>query len=229
MCNSFMRKWMPIVMLIAILSSGHVYAKPPLGKLIAEFANLSTFNKVSLAGGVIVCIGCLWAGTHLFTSRLTSRLTSRHTVEHQRRDEFVQNALNQRYVDEIIYYTDMDEVRVGKVVMTVQNDEGEILVLEDNSRIPIEKLHGVGHPYDYFGDLGDVDDVFFSTATAQPLNDLATRLVSKEGYIVVKGKPIYFFNDNKISVRVRHYLGGLPAWQEAEFLIDRDKILHSED
>ena len=225
MCASFMRQWMPIVMLIAILSSGHGYAnKRSLGKRIAEFVSLPTVvDKVKLAGLGIACVAYLGLGTSTFVSTI-SYIADRHM-----RNEFMQSVSARRYVDEIIYYTDMGEVRVGKVVMTVQDDEGEILVLEDNSRIPIEKLRGVGHPYDHFGDLGRVDDVFFSTATAQPLNDLATRLLSKEGYIVVKGEPDYFFNDNKISVRVEHHFKDVPAWQDAEFLIDRDKILHSAD
>ena len=157
-------------------------------------------------------------------------------TEITRGDEFVNEAIAKSYAGTMVHYTEniSDNIDrpimsdyIDRVIRTVHDEAGEILVLQDGHEIRIAQVEGVGSSVDYFGDLF-AETVFFSTTAAQPLNELANRLVSK-GHGIVKGKAEYFFNNGKIVVEVKeHGLSDgddVKIYERAQFLIARDKLL----
>lgn len=143
-------------------------------------------------------------------------------------DEFVNEVIAKQYVGEMVHYTEDGSDHIDRVIRTVHGEEGEILVLKDDHEISIGQVKGVGSGLDLFGGMRYFAKVFFSTTAAQPLNELANRLIS-EGYGVVGGRVEYYFSNDKIVVEVKeHGLrdgNNLKIYEEARFLIARDELL----
>ena len=155
-----------------------------------------------------------------------------------RGDEFVNEAIAKSYVGEMVHYTEnvsdasdrpIMSDHVDRVIRTVHDEEAEILVLRDGHEVSIGQVAGVGSGIDFFGDMHYFAKVFFSTTAAQPLNELANRLVS-EGMGVVEGRVEYYFNNGKILVEVKkHGFTDVRTSEKAQFLIARDELLLPEE
>ena len=227
-----------IVVLLAFLVSGQVQAKPPqkLGTAVKEFfAKTHPSAYLALGAGAVISlsgampapaaavVGC---GLFLVVRGICNSIGEEVvSTRDEMRDEFVQGAIDKQYVGEVIHYVDDGSHYIDTVKRSLHRDTDEVLVLEeDGKEISIEVVVGVGHPYDHFGNIRYNKYAVFSTEIAQPLNDLAVRLVEEEGHGMIEGSLQYFFENDKVSVEVAHNFTE-DRWKKAQFLIDRDKIL----
>ena len=163
-----------------------------------------------------------------FTLRVVCPLIEKKTdFTSQMREKFLNDAVKKQYVGEVIHYVEDGSDHIARVVRTIEGEEGVLLVLnKEDHKIPIEQIQAVGSGSDYFGkpEFGYYQRVFFETAAAHPLNDLAARLTD-EGHGVVEGTANHFFDNGKISVEVDHNFSDERIFSTAQFLIDRDEIL----
>ena len=111
------------------------------------------------------------------------------------------------------------------------DEEGVLLLLDkDDNRIPPSQIQGFGSSHDHFDHLGNNkfarhQKVFFPTSAAQPLNDVAVRLID-EGRDVIEGITSYFFDNGKISVEVEHsFTDPASIGEKANFIVNRAEVL----
>ncbi len=248
MYANFLKQFLCIVSLSVLLGSSQVHAKPPKGvgmeKAVQEFLSkthptaflpLLAAPAIVLATGgsitIAITAGC--AGFMLVRGLCTIIDTTSSRFDIKRRDKFVNAVIEEYYVGKAVHYREEESDRISQVARTVHGDAGEILLLTaDGNKITMEQVEGVESSWDNYEDLyanGDLyaESVFFATDSAQPLNEVAVRLIDR-GHGIVKGKTDYFFNNGKISVEVEHNFTD-KKFTKAQFLIDRDKILSPND
>ena len=239
-----------IVVLVAFLVSGQVQAKPPqkvgvtqkVGTAVKEFF-AKTHSLAYLPPSVVAWLwlieevkgrpvhvdwGIVSVGASFFASRGVFRLVDRYESRAAARkiDKFVQDAIDNKYVGKIVHYVDEGSHHVGRVDSSLPSDTGEVLALKYyDKQISIEQVEAVGSASDLFGDSTYGTGVVFLTQIAEPLNDVAARLVEEEGHGEIEGGLRYFFADGKVSVEVEHNFRDLDWLTKAHFLIDRDAIL----
>ena len=251
MYANFLKQFLCIVSLSVLLGSSQVHAKPPKGvgmeKAVQEFLSKThpTAFLPLLAAPVLTILfggdthaillssvlGCVGSIAIVGGCSLIKRM--QYSYGSKRRDERVNAAIEEYYVGKAVHYREEESDRISQVARTVHGDAGEILLLTaDGNKITMEQVEGVESSWDNYEDLyanGDLyaESVFFATDSAQPLNEVAARLIDR-GHGIVKGKTDYFFNNGKISVEVEHNFTD-KKFTKAQFLIDRDKILSPND
>ena len=231
MYGAFFRQSLWVILLVSMLASSQVYGKPPPSRGIVAavnkfFANthpvayvpplvlpaLGLVSDTTVSDGLV--IGCL-----LFIAvRALCPYTSKAAI------------------DEVVHYTTADgREHIDKVVIRTLDGEGVLLLLDkDDNRIPPSQIQGFGSSYDHFDHLGNNkfahhQKVLFPISAAQPLNDVAVRLIS-EGVDTVEGRTSYFFDNGKINVEVEHSFtddGNIQG--KAQFIINRNEILLTND